>query len=224
MLPRIYRKQALKGVHDDTGHLGRDKTMSLLRDRFYWPAMYKYVDSHVHNFSRCIHRKATTPKAPLVSIKTVQPLELVCIDYLILDMAKGGFQYVLVITDHYTRFAQAIATHNMSARTTAEALFNHLIVHYGFPHRIHSDQAANFGSRLIRELCAIAGIEKTRTTPYHAMGNGMCERFNSTLLNMLGTLEIEQKRDWKKHIGPLVHAYNATKHESTGFSPFNVRK
>jgi len=92
-------------------------------------------------------------------------------------------------------------------------------VHYGFPAKLHSDQGRNFVGNLIRELCHLTGTKKTRTTPYHPQGNGMCERFNSTLLNMLGTLDAEKKQDWKKYVSPLVHAYNATKHESTGFSP-----
>ena len=52
------------------------------------------------------------------------------------------------------------------------------------------------------------------------MGNGQCERFNSTLMNMLGTLEDDRKADWKKHVPALVHAYNCTKHDSTGHATF----
>ena len=99
------------------------------------------------------------------------------------------------VTDHFSRYAQAFPTKNQMARTTARVLFDNFIVHYGFPARIHSDQGQNFESNLIKELCSIAGTEKSRTTPYHAMGNGQCERFNQTLLKMLGTLEDYQKSD-----------------------------
>ncbi len=63
-------------------------------------------------------------------------------------------------------------------------------------------------------------MKKSRTTPYHPMGNGMVERFNSTLLNMMGTLTDTQKRDWKSYVPSLTHAYNAAIHESTGHSPY----
>ena len=66
----------------------------------------------------------------------------------------------------------------------------------------------------------MARIEKSRTSIYHPIGNGMTERFNRTLLSMHGTLEPEKKNHWHKYVAPLVHAYNCTRHSSIGYSPY----
>ena len=64
----------------------------------------------------------------------------------------------------------------------------------------------------------MAGVKKLHTSPYHPQINGQCEHFNSTILNMLGKLTPEQKKDWKKHVSAMVHAYNCTRNVATGFS------
>lgn len=223
VLPKQFRSLVLTGLHDDVGHLGRDRTLELVRDRFFWPYMAADVETKVRNCDRCIRRKPR-PDAyrpvPLVSISTSQPMELVCIDFLSLEQSKGGYENILVVTDHFTRYAQAFPTKNQTAQTTARVLYDNFFVHYGFPARLHSDQGRNFESSIIRELCKLGDITKSRTTPYHPMGNGMTERFNRTLLNMMGTLTEERKTRWKEYVPSLVHAYNATKHDSTGYSPF----
>ena len=151
--------------------------------------MDKDISGWIRKCGRCIRRKKPITKAAeLVNIKSSAPMELVCVDYLKIEPSKGGYENVLVITDHYTRYAQAIPTRNQSAATTARVLFKNYFVHYGFPGKLHSDQGANFTSKIIQQLCKLTGTAKTRTTPYHPMGNGMCERFNKTLLDMLGTL------------------------------------
>lgn len=220
VLPGKYRSSVLIGLHDDMGHQGRDRTYWLVQQRFFWPNMYADVVDKVEKCERCVRSKTRDiPKTGLVSIHTTRPLELVCIDFLTLEKSKGGYENILVITDHFTRYAMAVPTRNQLASTTAKVLYEQFICHYSFPERIHSDQGRNFESSVIRELCKIAGVKKSRTTPYHPMGNGQVERFNQTLLKMMGTLDDEQKKDWKTYVLPLVHAYNATKHETTGFSP-----
>lgn len=76
----------------------------------------------------------------------------------------------------------------------------------------YSDQGPEFESKIIRELCELAGIHKVRTTPYHPR----------RLLSMLGTLKVQDKIHWRDFMKPIVHAYNCTKHETTGFTPYEL--
>ena len=117
VLPTAHRTDALHGCHDAVGHLGRDRTLELLQERFYWPGMSKSVREYVTVCDRCVRRKTTIhQRAPLVSIQTTYPLELVSMDYLCLETSKGGYENVLVVVDHFTRFAQAYPTKNQSDR------------------------------------------------------------------------------------------------------------
>ena len=220
VVPKAYRSRALAGCHNDVGHQGRMRTLSLLRERFYWPGMQTEAMQHVQQCTRCLRRKTPSHVAPLQPIHVTQPLELVHMDYLSLEPSKGNIENVLVITDHFTRYALAYPSKTQTAQATARILWDNFICHYGFPEKFISDQGRNFESDLIKELCKIAGVKKLHTTPYHPQGNGQCERFNSTLCNMLGTLSEEEKSDWKSYLGCMTHAYNCTKHASTTYSPY----
>jgi transposase InsO family protein len=220
IIPSSFRSVAFRGVHDDVGHPGFEKSIWLARQRFFWPGMETYFRQRISLCLSCVCRKTpVVPRAELVPIQTTRPMQIVCIDFLKLEKSKGGYEDVLVITDHFTRYAKAVPCRNQKASTTAKALFDHFIVHYSFPEQLHSDQGRNFESRVIKELCKLANVRKTRTTPFHPMGNPSAERFNRTLLRMLGTLAEDHKANWKDYLPSLVLAYNATKSSSTGFSP-----
>ena len=148
------------------------------------------------------------------------PLELVHLNYLCLEPGKGLEENVLVVTDHFTRYTQAYVTRTQTVQTTARTLWDKFIVHYGLPEKILSDQHHNFKSQLVADLCKLMGMQKIQTSLYHPQTNGQCERFNSTLINMLGMLLPEKKLEWKNHIGTLVHAYNCTRNSAMGFSPY----
>ena len=220
ILPMHLVKKVLNSCHDQVGHQGIVRTLSLLRERFYWPGMHKQATLYVNKCQKCIKRKAIPDVAPLQPIIVSQPMELVHMDFLSIEPSKGNIENVLVITDHFTRYAQAYPSKTQTAQATAKLLWENFIRHYGFPEKFLSDQGRNFESELISELCKLAQVEKVHTTPYHPMTNGQCERFNSTLCNMLGTLSEKDKLDWKAHLSSMTHAYNCTQHPSTTYSPY----
>jgi transposase InsO family protein len=122
--------------------------------------MRKDIATRIDGCDRCLKFKTPdSQRAALVNITTTQPLELVCMDYLTLEQSKGGIQNILVITDHFTKFAVAVPTRNQTAKTTADALLNHFIIPYGLSRKLHSDQGANFSSKLIQELCQTTVLE-----------------------------------------------------------------
>lgn len=222
VLPCVLRSSVLTSLHDEMGHLGIERTLDLARSRFYWPKMTSEVESKIKTCGRCVKRKKQPDKAaPLVNIRTSRPMELVCMDFLSLEPDSHNTKDILVITDHFTKYAVAIPTRDQKATTVARCLWEQFFIHYGFSERLHSDQGRDFESLLIKELCALVGIKKIRTSPYHPQGNPV-ERYNRTLLSMLGTLQEKQKTKWREYVKPLTHAYNCTKNEITGFSPYEL--
>ncbi|XP_027874875.1 uncharacterized protein LOC114145478 [Xiphophorus couchianus] len=151
---------------------------------------------------------------------TSEPMELVCIDFWTAELSDRRCVDVLVVTDHFSKMAHAFPCKNQSAKQVARRLWDDFFCIYGFPKRIHSDQGANFESLLIKELLDMAGIQKSHTTPYHPMGNGIVERYNRTLGNMIRALPPQSKSRWPQMLRMLTFCYNCTEHETTGFAPF----
>ena len=181
--------QALKGCHDDLGHLEIERTLDLLRDQFYCPGMTEDATRHIQHSKRCLQFKASPDRAPLENVTTTYHMELVHMDYLTIEAMKGGKDiHILVITDHFTRYAQAIVTSLQTSKCTALNLWDKFIVHHGLPEKILTDQGCNLESDLLKALCEIAQVRKMRTLGYHPQTNGQCKCFNVALISMLETL------------------------------------
>ena len=135
------------------------------------------------------------------------------------DMTTEGNTCVLVICDYFTKWVEAFALVYHRASTVADVLVTEVFLRFGVPRYIHSDQAPDSMSELMTELCQLLEVQCTRTCPYRPQSDGLVERFNRTLINMLSKFCCERKDDWDQHLPFLLCAYRATVNESTGCSP-----
>lgn len=160
VVPVSLRDQVLKGVHECAGHQGQSRTLSITRQRFFWLHMDRDIRDHVRHCQRCVVSKVLEPdgRAPLESIVTTRPLQLVCIDFWSAEDYTNKTVDVLVVTDHFTRLAQAFPCKDQSARQVAQTLWDKFFCIYGFPERLLSDQGPSFESELFIELLRSAGV------------------------------------------------------------------
>ena len=221
IVPCDYRKQALIAVHNEFGYLGIDISTILLQERFFWPRMNDDICSHIRECECCIAYKQPPEQEELQPILTSYPLEMIHMDFLSIGQAvQNKSLNMLVITDHFTKYAQAVVMPKQTVPIVAKALWQNWLIHYGWHAKILTDRGKSFENKLIHELCKIKEIQKLRTMPYRPQTNGSCERFNSTLLNMIGTLPQIAKKNWPEWVGTLTQAYNCTMSQVTGCSPY----
>ena len=143
--------------------------MQLARARVLWPKMQADVTDYIWNQCRCLKQGCphVKPYASMQSITMSAPMELISIDYLHLETSSGGYEYILMVMDHFTHFVQAYLTRNKSVKTVATHLkddfINHLV---GLPASILHDQGKEFENDLLHHIQKLTGIINSRTILY----------------------------------------------------------
>ena len=219
-MPTKFRKRTVTICHEDYGHFGMDRVLVLLQERYFWPKMSEDVQKYIRQCDRCVQFKKKKEQTELYPITATYPLELVHLDFLSIGGKDDKMKSVLVVTDHFTHYAQCYVTKNQTVLTVATELVNKYFSTYGWPDKILTDRGTSFENELFHNICELAKIKKLRTGSYRPQTNEQCERFNQTLLNMLGTLPNDAKRKWQDWVPTLTHAYNCTTSKTTGFSPY----
>ena len=139
-----------------------------------------------------------------------------------LPVTPRGNQYILVVTDLFTKWVEAFPITNTTAVTLATVLMNEIVCRFGVPTYLHSDQAANLRSAVVQELCHLLGIQSTKSSAYHPEGNGQVERFNRTVESMLAKVIDADHQNWDMYLPKALFAYRTSLHDVTGFTPFHL--
>ena len=227
VVPLKFRDKLLQIAHDVPlgGHLGNRKTRQRILQSFFWPGIFIDVAHYCRTCAVCQKtvKKGKVFKAPLISIPPVdEPFARIAMDIVgPLVRSEKGNRFILVVCDYGTKYPEAIPLKTIDAETVANALID-IFSRTGIPREILSDQGSNFMSATIKHLCSLLHIKKLKTSPYHPQANGLVENFNGTLKKMLKCYSDETAKDWDKNIPYVLFAYREAKHETTGFSPFEM--
>ena len=224
VVPEPRRQEILEMVHDHitAGHLGEHKTLANLRLRFYWYGHRRDVERWCGSCEVCATHKGPGKKkrAKLGHVTSGMPMEKIALDIMgPLPRSNRGNKYLLVLSDYFTKWVEAYPMPNQEALTVARKVVEEFVCRFGVPISIHTDQGRQFESALFQELCELLDIEKSRTTPFHPQCDGLVERMNRTLENMMSVFISEHQRDWDEIIPFLLLAYRSTIQESTNASP-----
>ncbi|PIK38622.1 Retrovirus-related Pol polyprotein from transposon [Apostichopus japonicus] len=224
LVPERIREDILRGAHNHrlSGHLMAKKTLSRIRGKFYWSGYRNHVRNWCRSCDQCAARKGPKKKlnARMKQYGAGHPLQRCAMDIMgPLPISTRGNRYILVVADYFTKWTEAYAIADMEAQTVARTLVEEFICRYGIPEELHTDQGRQFESELFQCMCRLLDIKKTRTTPFHPQSDGMVERFNRTLEDMLSLVVSENQKDWDSWLPYMLMAYRSAEHESTGFPP-----
>ena len=186
--------------------------------------MARDLRNRIRKCGRCKKFEATPPIAPLKPLACSGPGELLHVDFTSIEETvplceEPVIRNVMVMQDHFSKYVVAYVVKDQTAHTATETLRNGYFGLLGTPAYLVSDQGKAFTGHLISNLCELYGVQKLRTSPYHAQTNGQVERMNQTIIRIIGKLKQDKKACWSEHLPEMLAAYNGTHSAVTGYSP-----
>ncbi|UYV69417.1 K02A2.6-like, partial [Cordylochernes scorpioides] len=228
VITKHLRLELLKSLHDapTAGHLGFSKTYERVKNKYFWPGLLRDIRKYVAHCKECQRKKQSTQKPPglLKAIPpATSPFQRVGMDLLgRFPKSDTGNKWIIVCTDYLTRFAVTKSLPTGEAKEAAKFLMEDVVLKHGAPREIITDRGRVFQSKLIAELTNQCSSIHRFTTAYHPQTNGLMERLNKTLANMIAMYVSVEQKDWDVILPYVTFAYNTAKQDTTGFTPFKL--
>ena len=224
---RLYIPENLKGnvvtqYHDHNGHMGIDKTFETIKQKYYWPNMYKELYAYVEKCITCQARNMRKIKAP-VQETGIPPYPFAKIG---LDLSGpyptslSGNKYIIAFIDLYSGYPEAFPVPDKSADNVVHLLIEEIFPRHGAVLEIVTDNGGENVNRKMQETLQALNINHVTTSFYHPQGNAKVERFHRTLHDVLSKKLKDIVQTWDLHLNQTLAAIRFNVSESTKFSPF----
>ena len=226
-LPATDAATVMKWIHCHPGvggHMGAARLLHTYREGYLTPGDVNLARTTARQCLVCQRHKdyGRPPSAPQHTLRPQHPFQIVSIDFVgPYPTTARRYQYILVITDLFSRYLIAAPTVDQTARTVVSVLVRQLFATFCIPETILTDQGPQFEARLVQEVLRQFGVKRNRTSPYHPMSNGLNERSHRTLHNFLRCC-VENEREWDLLLPFAAMTYNNTRHAATGSTPHNL--
>jgi len=205
------------------GHPGPERTEQRIRELYTFPKMSVLIQKYCKSCSSCLSVKGAKPKPAPISNYPLpfKPFSRVHFDILgkLPTCTNTGNKYILVFKDYLTRYVELTPLSNRDTRTIAHALLNCIIKPHSTPEILVSDNAAEFTSSLLKEICDMWNIKKSEITVRHPSSNSICERENAKIENYLRHFVADNQKDWDTYLSFAQIALNTTYNSSIGTDP-----
>ena len=222
VLPKQLRQDILHKFHNDpvAGHYGIDKTTSRITPHFYWSGIRADIEKYVKSCDECKKYKPTNfrPIGLMQTVSSNKRFEIIAIDLFgPLPKTNDGYQWVLIVEDVCSRWIELFALREATAENCALTFLNEIVLRFGVPRRIHSDNGSQFISSLMQKLTFCLGIKQSFTPIYHPEANPV-ERKNRDLKTQLSICVKTDHTKWNLMLPTIRFAMNTVKCDSTGYS------
>jgi transposase InsO family protein len=222
------KKQILYEFHDAPlgGHRGMNKTYKAIKAHYSWTNMRREIEDYVKKCQSCQVNKLLKPrkKAPMeITTTAVSPFERCSLDIVgPLPETEKGNKYILTFQDDLSKYVIAVPIRQQDANTVAKEFVTQVVLKYGTPNTVLTDQGANFLSDVFRSTCKLLKIKKIQSTAFHPETNGGLERSHRVLAEYLRHYIREDQSNWDEWIPFAMFTYNTTEHTATGYTPFEL--
>lgn len=228
VIPPDLRDEILEACHDDpsSGHLGTARTIAKIKAKYFWPRLTSDVTHYVRSCRDCQRRK-TPPTRPAGFLQPIavpsKPFQQIGMDLLgPFPTSRSENKWIVVATDYMTRYAETAALPRGTAQEVAKFFINQVVLRHGAPEVLITDRGTAFTAELMQGILRYSNTDHRRTTAYHPQTNGLTERLNKTIADMLSMYVDVEHKTWDEVLPYVTFAYNTAIQETTHMTPFEL--